>query len=231
MTPTNITDAERSEIETLLPWYVAGTLEPEDARRIEARLAGDPALSQQLALLREEQYAVVEINEDLGAPSPGALARLMASVDAEASGFSGVARAGQGLWARLTGFFQSPSGSAVRWAAAAAAVVIMVQAVALGTLLRERTAAPGIYQTASGSDQQPARVGTFVLARFDDAASAGEISAHLADIDAVIVDGPKPGGIYRIRLSREVLNEQDRTRAVKKLRGDCRIVTFVRLSR
>ncbi len=227
MNPTNRIDAERSEIEMLLPWYVTGRLEQEDRRRVEAALGNDPELSRQLELLRDEQHAAIEGNERLGAPSSGALERLMRAVEDEAPGFSRTGAGKQGMWRKLAGFLSAPSGPAARWAGAAAVLVIIVQAVALGTLLSERSTPPGTYQTASGGNQQAAGVGTFVLARFASDVTAGAVAAHLAEKGAVIVDGPKPGGLYRIRLSREALEGRDRERAMDAFRADGRIVTFM----
>ena len=45
---------EPSEIEMLLPWHAAGTLNASDSRRVEEALARDPELVRQYAVIREE---------------------------------------------------------------------------------------------------------------------------------------------------------------------------------
>ena len=54
MNATNQDAPERSEIESLLPWHAAGTLNVRDARRVEEALARDPELAKQYAVIREE---------------------------------------------------------------------------------------------------------------------------------------------------------------------------------
>lgn len=45
MTTANETTREPSEIELLLPWYAAGTLDADQIRQVEAALASDPELA------------------------------------------------------------------------------------------------------------------------------------------------------------------------------------------
>jgi len=59
-----------AELIALLPWYAAGTLDAKKAARIEAALAGDPALRASLARVEEERAADIQRNEALDSP-PG----------------------------------------------------------------------------------------------------------------------------------------------------------------
>jgi hypothetical protein len=76
-------EPERHEIEALLPWHAAGTLSRRDANRVEHALAGDRELARQYELIREELVETIHLNETLGAPSPRAIERLFAAIDAE----------------------------------------------------------------------------------------------------------------------------------------------------
>src|ERR1700754_1318668 len=76
---------EPSEIEMLLPWHAAGTLNARDARRVEEALARDPGLARQYAVIREEYAETISLNETLGAPSVRAMQKLFAAIDAEPS--------------------------------------------------------------------------------------------------------------------------------------------------
>ena len=76
-------EQEPSEIEMLLPWHAAGTLNARDARRVEEALARDPALAKQYAVIREEYAETIDLNESLGAPSARAMQKLFAAIDAE----------------------------------------------------------------------------------------------------------------------------------------------------
>ena len=57
------------DIEALLPWYAAGTLEPREADEVEAALAADTELARRLELVREEMTEAILLNEALGVPS------------------------------------------------------------------------------------------------------------------------------------------------------------------
>jgi anti-sigma-K factor RskA len=60
---------KRDEIETLLPWYAAGTLSRSDADRVEQALASDQELAQCFELIRKELAETIYLNETLGAIS------------------------------------------------------------------------------------------------------------------------------------------------------------------
>jgi len=99
-------EQEPSEIETLLPWHAAGTLNARDARRVEEALARDPELARQYAVIREEYAETIALNESLGAPSARAMQKLFAAIDAEPAR---KADASLYLPSRFTGFFASLS--------------------------------------------------------------------------------------------------------------------------
>src|ERR1700712_4953108 len=76
-------DQEPSEIEMLLPFHAAGTLNARDARRVDEALASDPDLARQYAVIREEYAETIHLNESLGAPSARAMQKLFAAIDGE----------------------------------------------------------------------------------------------------------------------------------------------------
>src|SRR6187397_1343812 len=93
---------EPSEIEMLLPWHAAGTLNARDARRVEEALAHDPELARQYAVIREEYAETIALNESLGAPSVRAMAKLFAAIDGEPARGPSVSR---NFSARIVEFF------------------------------------------------------------------------------------------------------------------------------
>ncbi len=210
MNAQSVEDAEREEIEMLLPWYVTGRLDPADLAKVEAYLAAHPQVARQLDLARAERDETVAANEALGFPPAGATERLMAALPAARPGWAAL-RAVRGGLQQVGDLFVVPTANAVRWAAVAAAVLFAVQAVAIVTLMRERT---GTYQTASGSQ---ASDGISVLVTFTDEAKAPAISQLLADFDARIVDGPKAGGVYKVRLRTEDRSPAAREALVRRL--------------
>jgi hypothetical protein len=201
-------ETEREEIEMLLPWYATGRLDRADMARVESYLARYPQLARQLDLVRDEQAQAVAANEALGWPSAGAADRLMGSLPA-ATGRGSPWRAGALFFQGVREFFAAPTAGGVRWAAAGVAALVAVQTATIATLLLSDRG--GNYQLASG--RQSGTAGITALVAFTDEATAPAISRLLAEFHASIVDGPKPGGLYKIRLRIE-----DRSQAEARLR-------------
>jgi anti-sigma factor RsiW len=190
-------------VEALLPWHAAGTLSARDARRVEDALARDPALARQFAAIREELAETIHLNESLGAPSVRAMDRLFAAIDAEPARRPSVAR---GWSTRLSTFMGALSPRALAFSASAAAVLLLVQAGVIGTVLFKQQAGPA-FQTAS-APAKPGSAGkaaasTELLVSFKPEARAADIAAFLATYQAAIVDGPK-AGMFRLRLGQTV---------------------------
>jgi anti-sigma factor RsiW len=203
-------EAEREEIELLLPWYVTGRLNRADTARVESYLTRHPHLSKQLGLARAEREQTAATNEALGSPPPGAIDRLMASLPAARR--RAPWSAGTPLFQRVAEFFSAPTANAVRWAAAAAVALIAVQAGAIATLLVGDRG--GTYEAATGKQTDD---GIPALVVFTDEATAAAISRLLAEFDANIVDGPKPGGVYEIRLRMEDRSQAARAALLRRL--------------
>src|SRR5258708_19181542 len=71
------------DIELLLPWHAAGTLNRRDAQLVEQALANDNELASRYEMVREELGEAIRLNESLGAPSARAMQSLFAKIDAE----------------------------------------------------------------------------------------------------------------------------------------------------
>lgn len=226
MTETMETFSEREEIEMLLPWYVSGKLDRADFERVEAYLSAHPEMRMQLDLIGDEQHQTITANETLGAPSPGALDRLRAAIAAETPEPSMLAQAGQSLWQELRSILSSPTPRAVQWAGAAAALVLIAQAGIIGSLITPASGPGTTFTTASGP-QADAKTGTFVLVRFAPEATSAELAKLLASVKGQIVAGPKPGGLFEVKVSAEKLSNKDRDEIIAKLKSNSKIVTMV----
>src|SRR6478752_4293119 len=135
---------EPSEIEMLLPWHAAGTLNARDARRVEEALARDPDLARQYAVIREEYAETIHLNESLGAPSARAMQKLFAAIDGEpVRKPSLTSRISTGI----AQFFSGLSPRTMAWSAGAAALALLLQAGVIGIVLIKNQNAS--YQTAS----------------------------------------------------------------------------------
>ena len=105
------------------------------------------------------------------------------------------------LWLKIRSLvsrlgFRSPR--TVVWSVAATAVVAL--AIITTMLLQDK----GSYQTASAPS-----TGTLVAVRFVAHASAQDITTFLETYKGLIVDGPRAGGFYRIRISEKTLPPED----------------------
>jgi anti-sigma-K factor RskA len=206
---------EPTEIETLLPWYAAGTLRRRDRQRVEDALRYDPALAHHADLVREELAETISFNESLGVPSARCMDRLMAAIDAEttAARKRSSARAVAGQFATFIAGF-SPRTLAV--AASFAVAAIALQAfllVSMATKPQITFETAGLNTTASGH-------GTFAMVRFAREASAGEITRFLEEYQATLVDGPKPGGFYRVRITMKSLAKEELAHIVSRMRQE-----------
>ncbi|KRR15637.1 hypothetical protein CQ14_03850 [Bradyrhizobium lablabi] len=206
-------DHEPSEVETLLPFHAAGTLNARDARRVEEALAGDPELARQYAVIREEYAETISLNESLGAPSVRAMQKLFAAIDAEPAREPSRSI---GLSARLSGFFASLSPRTLAWSASLGAVLLLLQAGVIGAVLMKNQTAS--FQTASlslneksaapltrdlGSSITPTRA----LVRFTPDARIADITALLDNYQASIVDGAK-GGMFSLQFGKAMSKDE-----------------------
>jgi anti-sigma factor RsiW len=212
---------EHDEIEELLPWHAAGTLDPRDAQRVEAALAGDAELARRFELVREELGQTVYLNETLGAPSPRAIETLFAKIDAEPARRPRVLL---NLTARIADFFAGLSPRTLAWSASAAAIAIMLQAgVIAAVLIKEKNAAS--YETASAPTNTPID-GTYVLIRFRPDATAADVTQFLETNKLDIAGGPSAGGLYRVRVAPTKLSTAELARVVQTLQ-DNKIIGFI----
>jgi anti-sigma factor RsiW len=202
------------DLEALLPWHAVGRLGDEDARRVEEALAGDPELARRFALVAEERDETITLNEALGAPAPRARDRLFERIEAASPARSAPRTAAARGWLDAIVAALSPRGLA--FATAALALVALVQAGALTTLLVSDGAGER-YGTASGP--QAGDNAAFVLVAFAPQATAAQIEAFLERSRAVVVDGPRPGGLFRLRVGDRRLSPEELARLVAEMRA------------
>ena len=190
-TDTQDTKTEAPEPELLLPWYATGQLTGEERAAVEAWLADNPDAQAHLVRVNEELELYQESAEKLGAPRAGSLDALMVRVALEAP--PSTAEIG---WIERIVEFLTPR--VVGAMAAALVAVVAVQAVVIGALVTDR---PAGFETASAPDRVIA--GPTALIAFVPSASVADINALLETAQVQIVEGPKPGGVYRIAAAQE----------------------------
>lgn len=217
-TSKKIPEDEPGEIEALLPWHANGTLSARDTRRVDDALRRDPALARQYAVIQDEQAGTIHLNETLGAPSARAMQKLFAAIDAEPAPTPSVAA---GLSARVNAFFASLSPRVLALSATAAALLVLLQAGVIGTVLvKDR----GGYQTASYQGA-PQAAGAVMLIRFAPDARVADINAFLGTYKGSIVDGPK-AGMFRVRFGDSALSKDELAKLTSQIQSE-KIVGFV----
>ena len=212
--------AEADEFEALLPWYVSGKISSADKAKVEAYVTNHPEVRSHLSMARDEADDIFAANAQIEAPR-GALDKLRASVASSPRARLHSVKAS--LIDKLGLFLSGLAPRQLAYAGISAALAIAVLGGSLGSLLSGGQGAG--YQTAAGPGASVAK-GTFALVAFQPAAPAGTLSAYLAENKLTIVEGPKAGGIFRVRLSDEALSKDASAAAIAKLKGRADLVSF-----
>jgi len=218
-------EREPSDLEMLLPWYAAGTLNARDTRRVEEALARDPELPRQYAVIREEYAETIGLNESLGAPSVRAMQKLFAAIDAEPARKPDTSHRGA---SRIAGFFASLSPRTLAWSASLGALALLLQAGVIGVIVLKNQSAT--YQTASlstneptnepitralGQEEPPLRA----LVRFKPEARMSDITALLDTYQASIIGGAQ-GGMFRLQFGGAPMRKDEAARLIGKLQSE-----------
>ena len=210
---------EPGEIEMLLPWHAAGTLNARDARRVEEALVRDPELSRQYAAIREEYAETIDLNESLGAPSARAMQTLFAAIDAEPERKPTASRR---ISRGIAGFFAALTPRTLAWSAGLAAVVLLVQAGIIGAMLMQNR--PASFQTASLGANEPitrtlsSEAPPRALVRFAPDARVADITALLDTYRAAIIG--TSGGMFRLQFGNRAMSKDEAAGLMRKLQGE-----------
>jgi anti-sigma-K factor RskA len=190
-------------LDLLLPWYVNGTLEPDELKQVEAYLERSAAARDEVELLRELRR---QVKEETLENSPGefGLQRLKRDIkqDAQqqASGRPG------GRVAAVAGWW--------RPLAVAACLAVVIQAAVMISL----TGGPGGDVVTAGGSAPVLQV------TFAPDATEQDIREVLQAAGASIADGPTALGIYNLRLVDSGITGLDEALATLRARGD--VVTY-----
>jgi len=215
--------SEREEIEALLPWHAAGTLNRRDAQRVEQALAHDADLATQYETVRQDLVETIGLNESLGAPSARAMQKLMADIEADAS-TARRARASFNFGEWLSDKLSSFSPRTLAWSATAAAFAVVLQAGLLAGMFVSEHQGGTLFDTASvRSIEEP---GTYGLIRFAPEATTAEVNTLLKAYKIAIVDGPAADGIYTVRFAMTGMPKEELARIVKRLQDE-KTVRFI----
>ncbi|MEO6783602.1 MAG: hypothetical protein ABI407_19055 [Bradyrhizobium sp.] len=219
MAMKKLLEREPGEIEMLLPWHAAGTLNARDARRVEEALVRDPELSRQYTAIREEYAETIDLNESLGAPSARAMQTLFAAIDAEPERKPTASRR---ISRGIAGFFAALTPRTLAWSASLGAVVLLLQAGIIGAMLMQNQ--PASFQTASLSTNEPitrtlsSEAPPRALVRFAPDARVADIIALLDTYRAAIID--TRGGMFRLQFGNRAMSKDEAAGLMRKLQGE-----------
>jgi hypothetical protein len=224
-TSKRILEQEPSEIEMLLPWHAAGTLNARDARRVDDVLARDPGLAKQYAAIQQEYAETIHLNESLGAPSARAMQKLFAAIDGEPARKPSVSF---NISARIAGFFAKLSPRTLAWSASLGALLLLLQAGVIGAVLMTKQNTS--FQTASLSPNAPSPGAPITralgsepppraLVRFAPDARVADITALLDNYQASIIDGAR-GGLFRLQFANRAMGREEFASLMRKLQNE-----------
>jgi anti-sigma factor RsiW len=213
--------ARRDEVEMMLPFYVTGQLDHAEANEIDEYLKHHPDVARQLDLIRAERESTAAGNAIYASRPARSFDRVAAMIGRTPA--QPARSAGWGLdWIRR--LFAMPSSPTLGFVGAAAAIVILLQAATIGTLVVAQYT--GIFTGASGGNGT-VDAGTTVVVRFADDASAAAIADVLSGLGVKIIDGPRGGRLFTVRIGPKTMNESERERLIAALKARSDLIVFV----
>jgi len=211
---------KRDEVEMMLPFYVTGQLDHAEANEIDDYLKHHPDVARRLDLIRAERASASASNAIYASRPARSFDRVAALIGKAPA--PPARAAGWGFdWIKQ--LFAMPSSPALGFVGAAAAIVILLQAATIGTLVVAQYT--GIFTQAGGNETVDA--GTTVVVRFADDASAASIADAHSGLGLKIIDGPSGGRLFTVRLGPKTMNEVERDRLIAALKARSDLIMFV----
>ncbi len=214
------TKTRRDAVEMMLPFYVTGQLDQAEANEIDDYLKHHPDVARQLDLIRAERESTAAANAIYASRPARSFDRVAAMIGKTSARPARTAGSPLDWIKRL---FAMPSSPALGFVGAAAAIVILLQAATIGTLVVAQY--PGIFGTAGGNETVDA--GTTVFVRFADDASAAAIADALSALGVKIIDGPRGGKLFTVRIGPKTMSESERERLIAALKARSDLIVFV----
>ncbi len=217
-------DAELSPPEALLPWYATERLSAEDQAQVERALAADGELRRRLALVRDEEADTIAVNESLGMPSGAAMDRLMSRIEAYEVEHPRRVPITERALGWVSGMLSSLTPRTLAWSAAAAAIVICLQAGLLTGLVVDRQV--GGQSKLASIDSKAESKGTYALVSFVGTVSMKDATAFLLDHHVSRLE-PNSTGMYRIKIADEKLTGEALNTKLAELRKQTNVVGLI----
>lgn len=183
------------EAQEILPWYLTGRTSRAETQAIDDLLKESAELRTQLESTRQQRRAVIDGTSEIDGPSDGTLQNLLQQIETTKQRRL-VASDEPGWFQRIFGVRRG----VLQFALATACLVIVAQGALLSRPAMERSAEVP-FATASVPDLPVAEtVGAELLVAFRPEVTAAQFGQILTELDATVVDGPKPGMTFVLRL-------------------------------
>jgi hypothetical protein len=180
----------------LLPWYLTGKLSRAESESLERMLKGSADLREQLDSVRAQRRAVVDSSDALGGPTSGNLSKLLQQIETTKQRRY-VAETNPEN--RVRWWFTSRP--VLQFALIAACALVVAQA----ALLYHLGALPFLssgnsYNTAGDATALPIPAASLIVS-FRPDVTAAQLTQMLGEINATVIDGPKPGLTFVLGLA------------------------------
>jgi hypothetical protein len=161
----------------------------------------------------------IRLSQTAGTLSSRALEKLFAEIDRDVAAANARKRlVSFDSGGRIGEFLSKLAPRKLALSAVAAVLAIVVQAAVItAVVVKERD---GHFWTASALSQ-----GTFVAVRFAPRASVADITAFLDSYKLSLVDGPRPGNLYKLRIANATLTEDELATFVRLMERE-NVITF-----
>ncbi|MEO1398366.1 MAG: hypothetical protein AAFU56_05805 [Pseudomonadota bacterium] len=219
----------RAEVELLLPWYATGKVSAVEAEEVRRHLEANADLRAQLLAIDDDRLVSIAANEDVAAPSSGAIDRLMDDLP-------GVSRLSvqtpatstlSGLLVWIEDALRALTPGRLGMAAAGLVGLMVLQAGIIGTLVSRPDQSGAVYEVAGG----PEAKGVVLLVRFVTDAPVGEVAKFLEANRAVVISGPETGGVFKVRVGTRDLPKDDQDQIVDRFKEQTSLIRMVLPSR
>jgi anti-sigma factor RsiW len=192
--------SEHEEVWQILPWYVNGTLDNRERASVEAHLTTCAVCQAELARCHD-LAATVRATADGWEPSAEHFARVLARLETTTAaatpqrGWWDTARAQYERYGELLRHLPP----LIRWTLVTQSACLLVLA---SILVWQAPWAPErFYQTLSSSSDQTGQKRLQIHVVFADDMTEKELRALLTEVQATIVAGPSPFGVYTVAVA------------------------------
>jgi anti-sigma factor RsiW len=214
MTDRNRDDQHQLVFEAL-PFYANGTLNAQESGRVDTHLEGCAPCRAELARCRDLSAAVKSGPEwSPSGPDWVAMEARMDRADGRVQGGT----AAPGLWETVRSWF-AVAPPTMRWAFLAQAALVI--ALACGLLFRPGGAK--VYETLSSPEKVAPAGRARLHVVFAEDATERELRATLQDMNAAIVAGPSPTGVYTVELPFAASDRGQLDQAIERARANPKI--------